>query len=141
MTRVLQYNAAGVPPDSPLRHAVLPYWHTRVNDEGVPRTNGFHSLVIGGKIEVVCPARAAGYGQDGHSIVLDDGRILSASAVILATGYASSWPAMFDGIKGNTFMMHLVLTRVSSPDYRGLRIGPSACQGFACVSVEVYDAF
>nr|VWO99039.1 14-alpha sterol demethylase Cyp51A (EC [Ganoderma boninense] len=90
------YSAAGVPADSPLRHAVLPYWHTRVNDEGVPRANGFHSLVTGGKIEVVCPARVTGYGPDGHSVVLDGETTRPASAVILCTGYTSSWPAMFD---------------------------------------------
>ncbi|TBU39199.1 hypothetical protein BD309DRAFT_454467 [Dichomitus squalens] len=89
------YHAAGVPADSPLRHSVLPFWHTRVNDEGVPRPNGFHALAVAGKVEVICPARVSGYGGDG-SVILEDGRSLPASAVILATGYTSSWPAIFD---------------------------------------------
>ena len=92
-----QYHAAGVPADSPLRQTVLPFWHTRVNDEGVPRKNGFHAHAVSGKIEVLCPARVARFGQDGESVVLEDGRILPASAVVLATGYASSWPAIFSG--------------------------------------------
>ena len=86
-----------MPADSPLRHAVRPFWHTRVNDEGVPRKNGFHALVSAGKVEVICPGRVAGYGQDGSSVILEDGRTLRASAVVLCTGYKSSWPTIFDG--------------------------------------------
>ncbi|EJF61517.1 FAD/NAD(P)-binding domain-containing protein [Dichomitus squalens LYAD-421 SS1] len=90
------YRAAGVPADSPLRRAVRPFWHTRVNDEGVPRSNGFHALVSAGKVEVICPARVARYGRDGISVILEDGRSLPASAVVLSTGYRSSWPTIFD---------------------------------------------
>ncbi len=39
----------------------------------------------------------AAYGEDGRSVILDDGRSLLASAVVLCTGYTSSWSAMFNG--------------------------------------------
>ncbi|KAI0658609.1 FAD/NAD(P)-binding domain-containing protein [Cubamyces menziesii] len=90
------FQAMNIPKDSPLRNSVLPYWHTRVNDEGVPRPNSFHALAVAGKIEVHTPAHAVGYGEDGKSIMLDDGRTLPASAVVLATGYQSSWSPLFD---------------------------------------------
>ena len=94
---VVQFQAAGVPTDSPLRNTVSPYWHIRVNDEGIPRPNGFHGLAVNGKIGVVSPARMAGYAKDGRSILLDDGQELPTSAVVLATGYTSSWSTMFNG--------------------------------------------
>lgn len=59
--------------------------------------NRFHALVLAGKIEVICPARVARYGADGCSVVLEDGRSVPACAVVVATGYGSSWPAMFNG--------------------------------------------
>ncbi|KAI9057634.1 FAD/NAD-P-binding domain-containing protein [Trametes sanguinea] len=90
------FDAVQLPADSPLRNTVSPYWHIRVNDEGVPRSNGFHALATGGAIEVVSPAHAISFGDDGHSVVLNDGRVLRASAVVLATGYRSSWPSIFN---------------------------------------------
>ncbi|KAI0758131.1 FAD/NAD(P)-binding domain-containing protein [Fomes fomentarius] len=90
------FQAAGIPPDSPLRNTVKPFWHIRVNDEGVPHAGGFHALAVAGKIAIISPARIIGYGEDGRSVVLGDGRSVPASAVILATGYSSSWPAIFD---------------------------------------------
>ncbi|KAI0315357.1 FAD/NAD-P-binding domain-containing protein [Amylostereum chailletii] len=88
---------AGVPADSPIRRTFSPFWSVRINDEGVPRANGFHALANAGKIALVAPARVAGFGEDGRSVVLEDGRTLRADAVVLATGYRSSWPQMFDG--------------------------------------------
>ncbi|KAI0246346.1 hypothetical protein BJV78DRAFT_1157962 [Lactifluus subvellereus] len=38
----------------------------------------------------------AKFGDDGHSVVLEDGRVLPAAAVILATGYKSTWRSIFD---------------------------------------------
>ncbi len=80
-----------------LRNTVSPYWHDRVNDEGVPQPNGFHALAIGGKIRVVPLAYATKFSEDGQSVILDDGSSIHASAVVLATGYYSSWLPMFDG--------------------------------------------
>ena len=92
-----QFQAAGIPLGSPLRNTLSPYWHDRVTDEGVPRPNGFYRLAASGKISVVTPAYVRKFGDDGESVVLDNGSSIRASAVVLATGYNSSWPAMFDG--------------------------------------------
>ncbi|KAI0677688.1 FAD/NAD-P-binding domain-containing protein [Trametes maxima] len=89
------FHAAGIPANSSLRNTVSPFWHVRVNDEGVPRANGFHALVLAGKIEVVTPARVRRFCDDGRSVILDDGRLIHAHAVVLATGYQSSWSSIF----------------------------------------------
>ena len=69
----------------------------RTNDEGVPVDDGFFKLVEAGKIEVIAPARVDRFGDDGHSVVLQDGRIVEADAVILATGFTSSWRNILEG--------------------------------------------
>ncbi|KAG6918033.1 hypothetical protein DXG01_016885 [Tephrocybe rancida] len=84
-----------VPKDSPLRNAHSLFWGIRTNDEGTYRPNSFYALVSSGKIQLAAPARATGFGE-GNSIILADGRILPADAVILATGYSSSWGDVFD---------------------------------------------
>ncbi|KAG5728376.1 Dimethylaniline monooxygenase [N-oxide-forming] 2 [Termitomyces sp. T112] len=85
-----------LPADSPLRHAHSAFWGIRTNDDGCYRPNGFHGLVQSGKIKLVAPARATGFGDDGKSVVLKDGQVLPADAVILATGFKSSWTNLFD---------------------------------------------
>ncbi|CDO75211.1 hypothetical protein BN946_scf184794.g18 [Trametes cinnabarina] len=90
------FKAMNIPEGSPLRNTVSAFWHVRVSDEGVPRPNGFHPLAVAGKIEVLSPAHATGFSEDGTSIVLDDGRTLPASVLVLATGYTSSWPSLFE---------------------------------------------
>lgn len=54
-----------------------------------------------GKIELVAPTRAVGYRRSANKkqvqVMLSDGRALDASAVVLATGYKSSWEEFFDG--------------------------------------------
>ncbi|KAI9057640.1 FAD/NAD-P-binding domain-containing protein [Trametes sanguinea] len=90
------FQAAKIPKGSPLRNVASPFWSVRANDEGVPRSNGFHALALAGKIQVITPAHVTGFGQDGKSVMLEDGRRLAASAVVLATGYRSSWEDLFD---------------------------------------------
>ncbi|OJT15472.1 hypothetical protein TRAPUB_7343 [Trametes pubescens] len=90
------FKAVNVPEDSPLRNTVSPFWHIRINDEGVPRNNGFHALALARKINVITPAHAVGFSEDGQSVTLDDGRSIRASAVVLATGYQSSWSSLFE---------------------------------------------
>ncbi|KAI1795062.1 FAD/NAD(P)-binding domain-containing protein [Ganoderma leucocontextum] len=90
------FNAASIPMDSVLRNTVSSYWHDRVNDEGVPQPNGFHALALSGRIGVVSPAYATEFSEDGKSVILDNGSSIRASAVVLATGYHSSWLPMFD---------------------------------------------
>ncbi|KAI0044469.1 FAD/NAD-P-binding domain-containing protein [Auriscalpium vulgare] len=89
------YSALDIPPDSPLRHTRSQFYGV-ANDEGVLSSTRFHGLVRDGKIELVAPARVDGFASDGRSVILDDGRVVQARAVVLATGYKSSWTAMFD---------------------------------------------
>lgn len=93
----IQFNALNISRDSPLRRTHSLFWSTRTNDEGVPREGRFHALAISGKISLVAPARVARFGDDGHSVVLEDGRVLPSAAIILATGYESTWRPIFDG--------------------------------------------
>lgn len=69
-----------------------------MNDEVCRRGNSFHVLVTQGEIRIEAPIRALGFGKDGKSIVLSDGRVIRADAVVLATGYESSWTDLFDGM-------------------------------------------
>lgn len=85
-----------VPDESPLHRTHDLFWGLRTNDEGSGREDGFHTLVNAGKIALIAPARASGFGDDGRSIILTDGRIVEADAVILATGFQSSWGKIFD---------------------------------------------
>ena len=85
------------PGDSPLRNTRSPFWGVHINDEGTGRKDGFHALLSQGQISLVTPNRAQGYGSDGKSIMLRDGRALKANAVILATGFSSSWTGIFTG--------------------------------------------
>ncbi|KAE9390382.1 FAD/NAD(P)-binding domain-containing protein [Gymnopus androsaceus JB14] len=85
-----------IPLESPLRLAQEPFWSLRVNDEVCRRGNSFHVLAMKGQIHIEAPVRAVGFGKDGRSLVLSDGKIIRADAVVLATGYESSWADLFD---------------------------------------------
>lgn len=91
----VQFDVLKIPKDSPLRNAHSLFWDIRINDEGTGRENGFHALVNRGKINLVAPNKAEGYASDRESIMLQDGRTLRADAVILATGFSSSWTGIF----------------------------------------------
>ena len=93
----LQLYVLGVSSDSPLRRNHSLFWDTRTNDEGVPSEGSFHALVAAGKISLVSPARVARFGDDGRSVILNNKRVLPAAAVVLATGYQSTWRPIFDG--------------------------------------------
>ncbi|KAF9268375.1 FAD/NAD-P-binding domain-containing protein [Marasmius fiardii PR-910] len=93
------FAAMSIPRDSPLRLSHSLFWSIRVGDAGVPRSTEFFTLANEGKIDVVAPARVTGYGSsNGQSITLkvNNGTELKATAVILATGFSSSWNALFD---------------------------------------------
>ncbi|KAI0650878.1 FAD/NAD-P-binding domain-containing protein [Trametes meyenii] len=136
------FRAAGIPAKSSLRNTVSPFWHVRVNDEGVPRANGFHALVLAGKIDVVTPARVRGFGDDRRSVILDDGRLIRADAVVLATGYQSSWSSIF----GDETMEELGLnpylaantTTVYQWDYTTLKDSPPLHPGAQRWSSSLY---
>ncbi|KAI3604820.1 FAD /NAD-P-binding domain-containingprotein [Moniliophthora roreri] len=94
------FDAQGLAKDSPLRRAHSLFWSIRVNDEGAFRANSYFDLVNEGKIKVIAPARVTGYARSGvrDSLMLElnNGGKLDANAVILATGYTSSWTNLFD---------------------------------------------
>ena len=50
-----------------------------------------------GKVNVIAPARASSFTPGGSGITLNDGREVEAEAVVLATGYGSSWEKILDG--------------------------------------------
>ncbi|KXN82276.1 hypothetical protein AN958_02777 [Leucoagaricus sp. SymC.cos] len=81
---------------SPLRKVESFFWQPRLNDSGVVHPRSFYGLAASGKIDLCTPARAAGYSNDGCSVLLKDGRKIPADVVILATGYRSSWENLFD---------------------------------------------
>ncbi|KAJ6585199.1 FAD/NAD(P)-binding domain-containing protein [Mycena capillaripes] len=86
---------------SPLRNIHPLFWSTSVNDEGVPQQNRFHALVNSGRIKAISPARVQGFGPDGNSVFLSDGRTIEADLLLLATGYASSWSGIFEPATAN----------------------------------------
>ncbi|KIJ54017.1 hypothetical protein M422DRAFT_201119 [Sphaerobolus stellatus SS14] len=90
------FDALKIPKNSPLRNAHSIFWGIRTNDEGAGRPTGFHTMVSAGKIALEAPARVERFGDDGRSVVLNNGKVLKADAVILATGYTSSWKNIFD---------------------------------------------
>ncbi len=83
------------------------FWSLRVNDEVQRRNNGFHTLANEGKIGIIAPARAVAFGEDGHSIVLSDGSVVRADAIVLATGYKSSWTKIFDGVSSARIFVYV----------------------------------
>ncbi|KIK66415.1 hypothetical protein GYMLUDRAFT_38202 [Collybiopsis luxurians FD-317 M1] len=85
-----------IPPASPLRLSQDPFWSLRVNDEVCRRGNSFHVLASQGNIRIEAPARAIALGEDGRSVCLSNGKMIKASAIVLATGYESSWKDLFD---------------------------------------------
>ncbi|KAF5366762.1 hypothetical protein D9758_006503 [Tetrapyrgos nigripes] len=90
------FKSFSVPKNSPLRLSQDMFWSLRVNDEVCRRGNSFHTLAKEGKIKLIAPTKAVCFGEDGRSVILEDGRIIRADAIILATGYTSSWAKIFD---------------------------------------------
>jgi hypothetical protein len=85
---------------------------------------GFHSLVSQKKIDLVAPKRVVGFGKDGTSVILSDGTTLEAEAVVLTTGFTSSWNKIFDG------RFHIHIFRIMSDQnirvyYEGSRLRPT----------------
>lgn len=93
----MQLEVLGIAKDSPLRNAHSLFWGIRTNDEGKGGKDGFHALVNQGDIKLVAPTRAECYASDGESIILQNEQTLRADAVILATGFSSSWTSIFTG--------------------------------------------
>lgn len=106
----MQLDVLNIPKDSPLRNAHSLFWGIRTNDEGTGRKDGFHALVNQGKLKLVAPARAERYASDGESIMLQNEQTLRADAVILATGFASSWTGIFTGEVIDTFILPILMS-------------------------------
>jgi hypothetical protein len=102
-----------IPKKSPLRRTHPFFWGIRINDEGAGRTNGFYDLVNKGKINLVAPARAVSFGTNRKSVVLNDGRTLKTDAIVLATGFRSSWDNIFDRMFTIQTKALLLMARVS----------------------------
>lgn len=92
---VLQYAAFGILADSPFRNTFSNFYSIRTNDEGAGSPGGFFSLVKEKKFEIIAPMRVTSFSPDGKGVVLVDGRYVEAAAVVLATGYTSSWDPLF----------------------------------------------
>lgn len=100
----LQLEALQIPANSPLRNAHSLFWEAHTNDEGPASPYHFHGLVQAGKIKLVAPNRAEKFGADGRSIVLSDGTRMEGDAVILGTGFKSSWGKIFDRRSSNVLI-------------------------------------
>ncbi|PPR00533.1 hypothetical protein CVT24_005507 [Panaeolus cyanescens] len=88
-------DAFDIPQDSPLRTTHKLFWGVRTSDEGKTRLTSFHSLAVAKSIEMIAPARVVGYLNDGESLSISTGRKIKPKAVVLATGYQSSWTDIF----------------------------------------------
>lgn len=95
--QITQFFSFSVPNSSPLRNAHSLFWGIRTNDEGVGSPTGFYSAVRDNKINLISPARVLRFSEDGKGIDLDNGTRLDAEAVILCTGFTSSWDPVLDG--------------------------------------------
>ena len=78
------------------RFVALIRWNMRTNDEGARRDGSLHTLALSGKISLITLVQVTKFGDDGRSVILDDGHVIPAAAVILVTGYESTWRSIFD---------------------------------------------
>ncbi|KZT69468.1 FAD/NAD(P)-binding domain-containing protein [Daedalea quercina L-15889] len=93
----LAFKTLQVPNDSPLRRAPKLFWSLHANNQGSGALGLFYRLVNEGRINVIAPARVSSFSEDAQAVVLSDGRLVYADAVVLGTGYLSSWNKIFDG--------------------------------------------
>ncbi|THH14463.1 hypothetical protein EW146_g5873 [Bondarzewia mesenterica] len=90
------FDAAHVPKDSLLRRNNPVFWGFMIDDFGAVSPTDWVSLVNEGKIELVALARVTGFGENGRSVLLSNGERIEADAIVLGTGYRSSWDKIFD---------------------------------------------
>ena len=111
---VIQYKALKIPENSPLRNSHSLFWGIRTNDEGAAKEDSFFSLSTSGKIKLAAPNRAMEYDGDGQSLLLRDGTELKADAVVLATGFGSSWTRIFTGKRATAALKCTAIDRPST---------------------------
>ncbi|KXN85055.1 putative flavin-containing monooxygenase 1 [Leucoagaricus sp. SymC.cos] len=130
-----------IPSESPLRRTHSLFWGVRTNDVGAARPDSYHTLALSDKIEIIAPARAAGFSSDGRSILLDDGKSVVAGAVVLATGYSSSWSKLFSEKTAEEIGInkHLAASKMTHIwEYPSLRGAPSSRSGDQTWVVPIY---
>ncbi|PPQ71555.1 hypothetical protein CVT24_006436 [Panaeolus cyanescens] len=116
-----------IPQDSPLRLTHNLFWGVRSSDEGKVMPECFHALAMANKFEIIAPARAVGYSEDGESVLLSNGRSLKPKVVVLCTGYQSSWSGIFtpEMAKELGVGRHEPLTKITPKwDYKSLKNPP-----------------
>ncbi|KAJ3527639.1 hypothetical protein NMY22_g9712 [Coprinellus aureogranulatus] len=120
------YTTYEIPEDSPLRDTHSLFWDTRYGDQGVRRDDSFPALASQGKITLRTKVHVSRYYEGG--VELGTGEKLEAAAVILATGYRSSWDGMFDdNLAAEIGLTQVVRTEDLKPftwDYKSLRNPP-----------------
>ena len=101
------------------------FWEGRTNDEGVSQYDSFHGLVLQGRIEVKGGIGVVGW-RDGETneeeltetdenrtnvkkayLLLSNGEKLHPGAVVLCTGYKSSWDAVFEGATAHSITLFI----------------------------------
>lgn len=93
----LQTKDLGLAADSPLRPNTSIFWGGRAaGPTNVKDPASLFSLIHAGRVDVVTSVRVVGYGDDGTSVMLDNGTALSAKAIILGTGFKPSNIAYMD---------------------------------------------
>lgn len=97
-----KFLTARIPLGSPLRNTHSLFWEYRSDDLGAPSSTDWLSLANSPSsgIEIISPAKVVGLVS--HSVLLSDGSKVKADAVVLGTGFASSWDVLFDGMVCST---------------------------------------
>lgn len=91
LIRALQTKDLGLAADSPLRPKTSIFWGGRAaGPTNVKDPSSLFALIHAGRVEVVSSVRVVGYGDDGTSVMLDNGTALQAKAIILGTGFKPS---------------------------------------------------
>lgn len=76
---------------------------------------GFFDLLKKGKVNVEAPERVEGFAESGAGLKLESGKVVRTDAVVLATGYKSSWENLFDGICVLVIVKHGIITDADYP--------------------------
>ncbi|KAH8833935.1 hypothetical protein DL96DRAFT_1457347 [Flagelloscypha sp. PMI_526] len=103
----IAYWTLGIRKDSPLRNSPGLFWGIRSNDEGVWDPNRFYNLVKRQVIQLVAPARVEGYVPHKSAIKLSTGEVIEdIGALVLCTGFKSSWSGLLDETTMNDLGMN-----------------------------------
>ncbi|EIM86307.1 FAD/NAD-P-binding domain-containing protein [Stereum hirsutum FP-91666 SS1] len=93
----ISFLTARIPLGSPLRNTHSLFWEYRSDDLGAPSSTDWLSLANNSPssgIKIISPAKVI--GLESQAVLLSDGSKVNADAVVLGTGFSSSWDALFD---------------------------------------------